>query len=82
MLSASTCFLYYLASLCMYVLFAAIKTYCFGRHKKGRSRGPAEEFPMSGTMHIQWQAERAPPNVYGAPGPNETADVGDKESNL
>lgn len=79
--SASACFLYYLACLCMYALFAAIKAYCFGSHKKGRSRGPVEEFPMR-TMHVQWQAERAPPNVYGDPDPNETADVGDEESNL
>lgn len=81
--SACAYFLNYLACLCMYALFAAIKTYCFGSHRKGQSRGAAEEFPMtSGTMHVQWQADRAPPNVYGTPGPNETSDVGDEESDL
>ena len=62
-------------------LLTAFKNYCFGSHKRGRSRGH-EDIPVSGIMHVQMQAVGARPNIYGPPDLKETADDGDPDNNV
>ena len=62
-------------------LLTAFQNYCFGSHKRGRSRGH-EDIPVSGIMHVQMQAVGAHPNICGPPDLKETADVGDPDSNV